>query len=329
MKRRCQKIIKTALYIIFSFVISVFAIEITYRKQWFDFYKSEWNGLNKFPIDKSKKTILVGGDSFSADPYSYVQRLRMLYPEYNIMNAAIPGTGITQMAYSLPNRIKNVKPDVFIYQIYVGNDLFDIQHPWSTNVSLIRNIYWWTSDRMHVLGYLNYKLAGIRYRVYDDGGGLYKPKQVEVFSKESYSKREKLNFLAEPQLISNTLFLRNGREKQMTTWIKKLRFINKHLPENCKKYIIILPHASQVNLKYLHRMKQIGADELDSVCNKSTYPFYMKLEQTCNELDFILLNPLQRFRELESEDVQLFYENDPHLTILGQQLLGDWVAKNI
>lgn len=327
-----KKILNNLIIIFISLLVSVLTLEVSYRYQWFDFYKAELNGLNsKETLQSNKKKILICGDSYSASLVSYVEYLRDSLPEYAIINAAVPGTCILQHTIYMPRRIKKFKPDIFIYQFYVGNDLFDISHPVNTNeISLTRKAYWWLSDRLLSISFLNFRFAGIRYNYYDDAGGSYKPKENEIFSVANYSKREKLNCKAEPQLIENTLFLKNGRENDWLVFEKKFRKVVQKLKPECTKYFIIIPHQSQVNDIYCNQTQSIGVQfdypifDLES----NYYPLYNKLFILCNELDFRVIDPLEQFRyDVSYED--LYYQNDPHLAPSGNRLLAAIILENI
>ncbi|HMT30944.1 MAG TPA: hypothetical protein PKD91_16855, partial [Bacteroidia bacterium] len=114
--------------IIFIFTVILFSIiiELAYRYQWMDFYRPEINGLNtKEILNSRKRKILVCGDSFAADPYSFVKSLRDSVEDYSVINGAVPGTGILQHQIFIGDRIQQHSPDIFINQFYIGNDLFD------------------------------------------------------------------------------------------------------------------------------------------------------------------------------------------------------------
>lgn len=322
MKRR-KKIGKALAYVLFVLVSSAGLLELIYRRQWMDFYQPEWKGLNPEALRKgTKPDILVAGDSFTATDSGYVQLLRDSLPGYDVLNAAVPGTGIVQARYILRRRIQQVKPSVFIYQVYTGNDLFDIRHPHSGKISLMRSAYWWIADRWRILPFINYRMAGIRYRYYDDAGGQYKAKLVEAFSPQHYSRRERFNFTAEPSLIENSLYLESGRHRDMLRWKHIFRSMNRLLPADCKKYLLVLPHCAQVSPLYRERMEQTGARFSHHPETDTDYPMYAALQEAAWESGFILINPLQSMRRAEAEGSALYYANDPHLNPRGQQLVG-------
>lgn len=324
MVRLLKKMLRILLYCLYLSGIVITILEVSYRYQWFDFYYAELKNLNEGNVcqDKNREKIFIAGDSFTAEKGGYADQLRVYYPDACIVNAGVPGTGIIQMSYSLPKKIRKVNPDVFIYQVYVGNDLFDIRHPYSENIGIFRNMYWWLSDHIRVLGYINFRLAGIRYRLSDDPVGNYKPKQLDVFSPGNYSRREKLNFKAEPFLIENTLDLKNGRERQMKVWQKKLEMINRSLPAETRKYILIIPHAAQVSAHYSDAIEKVGARFSKPVFNRNSWPFYEAIQSSATALGFGIIDVLPDFRRAEEQGIPVYYQNDPHLNAEGQLLLS-------
>lgn len=330
MKRK--KVINSLVIAIITIISSLGTLELAYRFQWFDFYKAELNGLNsKSNLGAKSKRILVIGDSFTAATDSYVKVLRDSLSDYSVINAAVPGTGILQHATYAPHRIKQFSPDVFIYQMYVGNDLFDISHPYqSSNISLLRKAYWCISDQLLSISFVNFRFAGIRYKFYDDAGGKYKPKEMDSFSVQTYSKREKLNYRAEPKLIENTLYLTNGRNKNWLIFIKKFKKILSYLSPNTKKYFIIIPHQTQLSEKYIKNHQQLGAqfNQENLISADNNYPLYEAITELCQLTGTELIDPLNMFRETDNLE-PVYYSNDPHLNAHGQQLLGGFVINKI
>lgn len=327
-----KKILNTLIIFSTSVVLCVIVFEATYRFQIFDFYKAELKGLNSTDeLKSSKSKILICGDSFSASLESYVKTVRDSLHDYSVINSAVPGTGILQHVLYMPKRIKKIKPKIFIYQYYVGNDLFDIRHPVSSKkISLFRKAYWSISDRLLSISFLNFRFAGIKYNLYDDAGGNYRPKDYELFSVNHYSKREKLNYLAEPGLVYNTLFLHNGRDLDWLIFEKKFKSLVSHLDGQAKKYFVIIPHEAQMSPQLLEKHHMIGAHLDSTVCHNQSnaYPLYNKIMILCHELGFEVIDPLNLFRSNVNSS-QLYYSNDPHLNSTGQKLLGNYILSII
>jgi hypothetical protein len=327
-----KKILNTIVIFLTTFLLGLVVFEISYRYQLFDFYKAELKGLNsKEELSSQKPKILICGDSFSASPDSYVSVVKDSLNAFTVINAAVPGTGIIQHSLFMPRRIKKFKPDIFVYQFYVGNDLFDISHPISSpKLSFSRKAYWWITDRIISLSFLNFRFAGVRYNYYDDAKVNDKPKEKEFFSVEAYSNREKLNYKAEPDLLENTLFLQNGRQDDLEVFEKKFRNMVKDLSPSAKKFFIIVPHQAQVSDFYFKNHKKLGAPFTKNLyeIGFDQYPLYQQLKAVCIESGFIFVDPLTEFRIVDP-NVQLYYSNDPHLNRTGSFLLGTILTRYI
>lgn len=311
-------------------LITLCLLEGIYRFYWFDFYAPELKGLND-PIDLKKEdqrpTILVGGDSFTADPLAYVSHLRDSLEAYRVINAGVPGTGIVQHKLFLPKRIRNYQPDIFIYQIYLGNDLLDIRHPWNGELSFIRNMYWKITDHFRFLSFLNFRFAGLRYQYFNDTNAQYHPKETETFSAEAYSPRQKLYFKAEPDLVKNTIEISGQREKDFQKLEKKLERIIKMLPNQCAVYILVIPHCMQVNDRYAKRMQSIGGEDFENSGISS--PFVEQLSNRFHGSEVQVLDALPLLKASDQVSHPMYYANDPHLNAQGHQVLGLWLLEQL
>ena len=328
--RRLKKILGWLFRIGVAVLLFFAATEVAFRYYWFDFYQAEFNALNSEAQLKAKTgpTVLVGGDSFTGVQHSYVQTMRELRPNARIINSGIPGTGMTEAACFLPDRIEEWQPDIFIYQVYVGNDLLDIRHPvGSPNIGSARKLYWWLADRMRVLRYINYKLAQFRYRFTDEVGNA-DSELNEEFSVENYSVREKLNFTAEPQLVYNSAFLKGGREADALVLAEELKGVLDCLPDECMSYVLAIPHCAQVSELYLKRMTELGAEfpnglELLTIPS----PLVAKLDSSVAvEGRVQVLDAQLVLREIERKG-QAYYMDDPHLHPDAHVYLGEVLAR--
>jgi len=64
----------------------------------------------------------------------------------------VGGTGIFQTLMIAPGRLRRFHPSVLVYQIYVGNDLFDVRYPVSwRRLSIARNVYWTAANHLRSL----------------------------------------------------------------------------------------------------------------------------------------------------------------------------------
>ena len=331
-KKPLKKRWKSLFFLIYLSLISLFLFEIAYRFQWYDFYGDELRSLNPpaaIQNEAHKPTILVMGDSFTALPGGYVDQLREELPGYSLINAAVPGTGIEQTALMAPGRIEKFKPAVFIYQIYVGNDLMDISHPLNGEISFLRKAYWFISDRIRSLSFLNFRFAGVRHRLYDDANTVSAPKEEDIFDPQRYAGRQKLYFKAEPQLIENSAFLDKGRAQDFDILVKKLDQIIQALPQECRIILPIIPHCAQVNQQYTDRMLQIGMEsEAPYFLLTVEYLFVERLVESMSKGErkvevWNLLPPLKAADNL----TPVYYDNDPHLNLWGQTTIQQTILK--
>lgn len=150
-------------YGVLCVVVVLILFEIIYRTQLIDTYRPELRGYNDPAVlenAEGKPTLLIMGDSFTAGRYSYAERLRPLMPQRCIVNAGVSGTGIVQANVMASRRFAAFQPSIFIYQIYVGNDLINVRYPinWKT-LSSVRNVYGLLVDRFPSVYYLNYRLG--------------------------------------------------------------------------------------------------------------------------------------------------------------------------
>jgi len=316
-----DKFVKRIVHIIIIGLISLLLLELCFRFQVIEFYKTELDGLNPSSgIVSEKENILVFGDSFSAHPNSYVQYLRDKIPEFNFINAAIPGTGIKEHKLITQKRLRQFKPRHIIYQFYVGNDLADISHPVNfKTLSVFRNLYWLLSKEILVLQYINYRLASL------------KPNKQSIeeihkgeFSVGSYNKRVCTYFKGDPEFLSNTITLQGNERTVFRQWKSDFSDFLACIPDSVGLTIIVIPACVQVSDLYLERMRLLGAEFSGSI-NNANYPLVTEMEKEFPDL--LIINPLEEFQNDEKNGKQLFYNNDPHMTLYGQKLLGKIILK--
>lgn len=321
---------------------AVVTLEVVYRLQIVDTYRSELKAFNPPELLREKTgrpTLLVLGDSFSAGNAGWVPMVRAAQDRYRVINGAVSGTGIKQTRILAPERIRRFRPSVFVYQIYVGNDLYDIRYPvnWET-ISAVRNVYWMTADHLVSLPFLNYRLGQAGVSMSNVGGNraidlvpmrdrMHEAR--EPFSPAKYSGRLKLQYLAEPALIENCVLLRGGREKDFEVLLSGLRSVLRELPDGCAALVIVIPHCAQVTPEYLDRMKTIGARfSAESAVLAERPPFLEQLraglaDGTTTKVAVVDLLPV--FRAAEEAGEEVYLPNDPHLNERGQELIAETV----
>jgi hypothetical protein len=322
-----KKLLQWLLYACYLILTVWGILEIAFRYQWIDFYAAELKGLTpaaslSAPPEKSR--ILLLGDSFSAQPYSYVVTLRDSLPELDIINAAVPGSGILEASIIAADKIKRFPPDVLVYQVYVGNDLWDIRKSWSSpHISLLRKFYWRLSDYSLSLRYLNYRLGQFR-SVIGKSVEIQELKHDMPFSASLYSKREQMLMQAEPTLIHDSIRASGKRGKDLAIWFKKMDQLLSNLsPRTQKVVLLILPHCVQVNDFYRRNLESLGGMPLGPEIQELEYPFLeLVQEHYANQPQVSVYSPLSIFQQSDSTGHRFYYENDPHLNDLGHLILG-------
>jgi len=329
-----KNIIQIGSTIIISLVIAILLANFIYLSGYIDFYKPEllaYNLIDDLSGHNNRKTVLIMGDSFTAGNSSYPNILRNMLPNYRIINSGIPGSGIIQAAIIAKRRIEEFKPNIFIYQIYVGNDLFDISYPvnWK-RLSFMRNVYWFASNHIRIISFLNYRLGQLNASS-NESYREYTHKQYdenEIFSIDRFTKREIIYNIADDKLVENSILLKGNRTDDFKLLISKLGKILKLLPAYSKPFIVLIPHASQINVEYLNRTIETKAkfSDLDKHFEEE-YPFAKKIKVLFPEIH--VLNPLPLFRNAEANGVKVYYANDGHLNTNGQKILADFIGKHL
>lgn len=330
MKPLLKKSLKKLSYTCYLILAVWGLLEIAFRRQWIDFYATELNSLNPDTVlhaPPEKSRILLLGDSFSAQPHSYVDILRDSLAGTDIINAAVPGTGILEAAVIGADKIKRFPPDVLIYQVYPGNDLWDIRKSYdSPHISRIRNMYWRLSDYSLCLRYLNYISGQLKSRL---GASVEKQelKQNIPFSAALYSRREQLLLQAEPTLIEHSILATGERGKDLDVWFDKMDQIIAALPERTQKIVLlVIPHCIQVNDFYRNNLESIGAGPFGPEIQQPQYPFLVRIQQHyAHQSRVRVYSPLPVFQKNDSTGHRLYFENDPHLNERGHLLLGQAV----
>ncbi len=344
MESKYQKYLKKyntfLVYIFCCFLFLLLAFEGIYHRQIIDTYAPElaaFNPVEDVSDDKDKKTILVLGDSFTAAPNSYSHFLQNRLTDYKIINSGVSGTGVIQASIIAPGRFKKFNPDIFIYQIYVGNDLFDITYPvnWKT-LSIFRNTFWTASNYFRSISFLNYRLGQIkaskRYKNEKGKREMLSIDTTENFAVEKYNNREKLYIKAEPAILENQIMVKGSRKKDFEKFLTELEKLVSHCEKGkCEAYLLVIPHACQVDKHYLKNMEQIGSefDEPDLIL-RDEYPFITKIAHNFKkDINVHVLNPIQFLRDMEDDNKLMYYQNDGHLNTQGQEALAEFIIDQI
>ena len=295
-------------------IVTICLIELSYRFQIVDFYRPEWSYLNRSIKENAKEsTVLVFGDSFSSAANSWVNSLREMNPEVNYYNASIPGVATETYRLIEKRRLEEVKPKKVIVQLYIGNDLYDIQKPvvWS-KFSFSRNLFWSFSNYFRSFNFINYKMGQVSQDVVSN----IDPKIDAKFSVAAYSKRTKLYIESTSNYPLDIIKLEN--ETVFKRLLKDLGEMKSRASES-EFYVLLIPHCIQVSKEYQDNFIQLGVSIKENVLQDSTW------SKKLSEEGFRVINPTNCFYNLEMSGVKLFYENDPHLNDIGQKELANFV----
>ena len=327
-----RKLLNGILYFFFLVCATILLLEVCYRAYIVDFYGANLRRLNKEELTSKADlpSILVIGDSFSADQQSYVRTLRDSINSHRIINAAVPGTGVRQHRRFFKRRIKEFQPDLLIYQLYVGNDLLDYRHPTgSSKLSWQRKIYWWLADRVLVLGYINAQLPALRHQFSPYKKVAPDAKRVEKFSVSDYSSRTKMLLHAEPTLLEHSILLKKERGADMLGMSQQLEEMLEEVPASTEIRLLIMPHCIQLGAPYLERMLELGAviETPDEVIT-AEFPFHTVLRKSLSSERTRVYSALPWLAAADST-AGLYYANDPHLSPIGQQVVAKSLLDSI
>ncbi|QHI38105.1 hypothetical protein IMCC3317_34910 [Kordia antarctica] len=319
--------INTAIVVVVTFVL----FEVLYRYSVIDFYKAETAHLNtETDLANTSVDFLVFGDSFSATAkeINYIDKLREKNPKASFVNVSVPGIGVRQVNTFAKAKIKKHQPKAIIYQIYVGNDLVDVNHLWSwEKFSVARNLYWEASDHFLSLSYLNHKATVFSPRVNSRTHTM----ATDDFSIDFYDERTKrfLNF--DRSFFNNTLLLKEPFKARYDVWLGYMQTFLETIPKDIPVYLVWIPHCSQVNDYYLNNLNQLGATFDDkTTVQQLNYPFFAQAKKDLKAFTNVTqLNPLETFQANDTENYRLYFANDPHINDNGNVVLRDFLQTEI
>lgn len=335
MKRYAFRILFIAILVVFPATV----IEWVYRMQWIDTYRAELQAYNSPEVidgkqDSKSLTLLTLGDSFTAGTATYPEVLRRMMPNWRIVNGGISGTGIAQATIVAPQRLKQFRPDICVYQIYVGNDLFDIRYPWrSANLTTARRTYWFLASHLRSFGFINYRLGQIRA----GARTTYSPAptgtiSLASFSPERYDARERLYFAAEPEILENHIYVTEQRAADYDRFLRGLEALRKQCATSgAHLVLLVIPHAVQVAPVYAERMRTLGAslDQHDQATSVD-YPFLFGIREAFEEAPRVtVVDPLPALTASERDGSPVYFSNDGHLNEVGQHCVAQELLRAI
>jgi hypothetical protein len=243
--------------------VVILLLEAAYRFAMFDPYGPElraYNSVEDLATKIPARTVLVMGDSMTAGARSYPALMRGAIPDLRVINAGIPGSGILQANIVAAKRFREFDPDVFLYQITVGNDLLNLRYPihWR-KVSFARNVYWSVVHRLRLIEYLNYRSGqlafSIRHREFlrdRAAGGPPEPRSCgydpDEFDPLEYTKRIRIYFQADPGYLEDQVLVRASRERDFERLLDGLQRLLRHCdPESCRSFLLLVPDVRAVH----------------------------------------------------------------------------------
>ena len=297
---------------------TLLVLEVVYRYQWIDFFKTEFKALNK-NIKSNQPNVLVFGDSFTAYPNGYVTHFRKAHPEMNVINCSMPGSGPYEMELMASRRVSDYPPKGIIYQMYVGNDLTDIDPPvnWG-ELSFSRNCYWSVKPYFEIFGLFSRRMSGLQT---DFDPKKLKQDQAD-FSPGLYSPRTKMMVRAERNYVNHSIKLKGDMKDAMEDAKESIAYLRELVPKKVPIYIVVIPHFSQVTKSYQTNYQKLSGKKTSMQMN------YRFIREISKVKGVNVLNPMRYFREMESDGQQLYYSNDPHLNETGQKVLFDYLSEH-
>jgi hypothetical protein len=156
--------------------------------------------------------------------------------------------------------------------------------------------------------------------------------ESDIFSVEKYTKRPVIYFRADPNLLENQIMVRDSRKKDFEIFQKKLEKLTSFCkPNQCKAFVLIIPHCCQINGRYIENMSALGAEFHDpKEILKNDYPFIEKTrEKLKDKLNVVVLNPIQLLKDMEMRKKSMYFQNDEHLTMEGQEEIGKYIIEQL
>ena len=325
------KIKKFLINVTIIVVVSFLLFEVLYRNSVIDFYKAETSHLNSAAdLENTSVDFLVFGDSFSATAknINYIDKLRESNPNTSFVNTSVPGIGIRQVNTFASSKIKKHNPKAIIYQIYVGNDLTDVDHLWDwEKFSVARNLYWAASDYFLSLSYLNHKAAAFSPKVNSRSYTM----ATDVFKEAYYDERTKRFLYFDSGYFNNIVMLKEPFASRYDIWLEEMHTFLETVPNDIPVYLVWIPHCSQINSYYMNNLNRLGATfEDEFTIQDSNYPFFAKATKDLQVYkNVIQINPLSVFQVNDTNEHRLYFANDPHINNNGNVVLSDFLQSEI
>lgn len=308
-------------------------VEALCRRPPFDLYAAELrraNPASELLAAAGRPTLLVMGDSFSADPEGFSARLRQrLAPGTRVIASGVSGFTSRQVARLLPRRLRRFAPRVVLFQLYAGNDLLELRHKldWR-RASPPRNLLWWLSDHgFEAPGVLNYKAGQLvaawrrPRRPPPDVHAL----EARPFEPSLYTPRERVLLAADPEGVDKQVRVVGEAAVAFDAYTRDLsRALALARAAGARPVLLVIPHAVQVHPRYRRAFERLGArfapsDERDV--------FLERVQAWAERENAPVIAPIGALRAAEATGRGVYRPNDPHLSRAGQRLVGDVTAE--
>jgi hypothetical protein len=336
--------------LLLSIILALLVFEVIYRYQLIDTFSGEMRSYNPVELldpntNQERNTLLVMGDSFTADPASYASMLRTCQNNFSVINAGISGTGVIEAVFTAPGRFELAKPSIFIYQVFVGNDLYNISYPinWQA-LSPLRNVYWTLAQRLRSVWYINYRngqfaqflgqsdshtvdlTAFWQAGQFESAHSFSQEQTPSLFSPEKFTLRDKLMLQADPWILDKQIRVKGDRQADFHFFLNKLDELLAHcIEDECVGYVLVIPHQVQLTPGYYQNMQALGGQfaGMQEILS-ADYPFLSGVREFLaqDRLKHIqLLDPLPTLRHSEAQGKPVYYQNDSHLNHQGNRIV--------
>ncbi len=309
-------------------------VEVSYRLQWPDPHRAEFEAFNQGLVDKEgqQSTLLALGDSFTAGARGWPYNLNSVLGEgWRVINSGVGGTTITHADQISRLRFRQFHPDVVVYQTYIGNDLLDLRHPREAGgLGVARRFYWWMVDSGVIAPwYLNHRAAGLAaQRSFDRESAAAAVKTP--FSVDHYSPRDRRLSRLDPHNIERQILVEGPSME--AAW-RRYSGALQRLAEQCREsgadlVILVVPHCIQVAPVYRERFTAMGARwSNEDLLARSPSPFVTRVREALGDQSSVrIVDLLPAMLQAERGGVRLYSTNDPHLTPEGSWFVALQVA---